>query len=128
MKIYEHEVEIFFDGKTNIAKTTEHNVLGSNDRYLVIDNFNFSTYQLKKEKRFNLYPSVEEISVLDWSGDNIFNKIIISVITVEPDFKKVRAKLANQFDKWLYEKHGRFVQSFTTVSDIIKNIEIQQEA
>lgn len=31
--------------------------------------------------------------------------------------------MAKQFDKWLYKKHGRFMQNYSNISKIIEEIE-----
>ena len=122
MKIYQHEIVIYFNGKQNTAKTKEYDVLGFNENYLVINDNSFTTYQRKPEK-YNIYEVVEKVSVTDWSQETWCQSLFIRLVSESPDFQKAKKIMSKQFEKWLYEKHGRFMSTHSNVSKLILDIE-----
>lgn len=122
-KIYEHMIKICFNGDKDEAIVKEHNILAENQEYLVIDDYHFTTLQFKKDRYVNINPQLESISIVDWSNERHFQYIKLYVYTRQSKFEKIKEKMAKEFDKWLYEKHGRFVNGYTGVSEKIKTME-----
>lgn len=123
-KIYEHKIEIFFNGKEPTVKTERYNVLAENEEYFVIDDVGFTTYRFKREW-YGTKPVLNQIYIKDWSNDSCFQCLVIRIATKQKEFNKVKKRIAKEFDEWLYEKHGKFMNQYSNISSVIEQLEVE---
>lgn len=110
-KILCYKVEIS-DGsgilpKENAFVTKTYTVIGENERYLVIDDVEFTTIE-KGESSYNVYASLNRESIWTNTEDSVFGNRISYTLYTESE---VSAKtIREQIEVYIQKKYGFFVQ------------------
>lgn len=120
-KIYLHVIKFELNKDKKDITKEEFDILCENDEYLCLKDKEFTTIQFKKQKGINFYATLEKISVIDFTDMKFINSITIQIYSKQENFEKIKNKIAKDFDNWLYEKHGRFVDKYNILPEKIRN-------
>ena len=82
----------------------EHKILAVNDEYVCIDDFRFTSLEIKLNK-YSSNSTVDRVSICDWSkyrfDDHIFT---VSIYTATMSQKAISGKMTRKFKAYLEEK------------------------
>lgn len=100
--IYNYSIDLIFSKNTAGKSKTANKVLGINAGRLVIDDYSFTTLDLKKES-YNLNPVVNKATFYEsnYSWEKSVHAYIYSTNANE---EKAYKKLKADFEKWLTQK------------------------
>jgi hypothetical protein len=117
-KIYHFEINFDFIKNSVEQKKTEYTVIGANDTYISINNFNFTSLKHKKIYRGDTI-DFNETSVYQSHFSSSWDYIRGALYTASPNDKIAYRRIKKALEKFIYEKHGRYCNAIGLLDKII---------
>lgn len=103
------QIYLMKDGTVKERTVEDVEVLGENERYLVLNDSYFTKLQQKKEKDYNLCSVVNTCSISDYTNDTFWQKYYedfsIRLYTTEGNMKTIEKQINREFIKFIRGKY-----------------------
>ena len=114
------------DGTVKEKTVKEVEVLGENERYIVLKDNYFTKLQKKKEKDYNSCSIVNTCSISDYTNDTFWKKyygdFAIRMYTTEENMRVIEKQVNREFTKFIRGKIGKYMV-YNACLDIKINLE-----
>lgn len=117
--IYCYRITLDFIKNVASKSIEENQILGINERILVINDRQFTRLDLGKE-RFNMNGIINKTGAYHSKIGTLSDEIHAYMYTTESNSKKAYVKIKKELEKFIYEKFGRY----TGATDILNTLEI----
>ena len=106
-------INLMKDGTVKETTVEDVEVLGENERYIVLNDPYFTKIQQKKEKDYNACSVVNTCSISDYTNDTFWNKYYgdfsIHMYTTEDNMKTIEKQVNREFIKFIRGKIGKYM-------------------
>lgn len=107
------QIYLMRDGTVKEKTVEDVQVLGKNERYIVLNDPRFTKLQQKKEKDYDSCPVVNTCSILDYTDSTFWQKyygdFAICMYTTEANMKTIEKQINREFTKFIRGKIGRYM-------------------
>ena len=101
------------DGTVKEKTVEDVQVLGENERYIVLNDHYFTKLQQEKDKDCDPYPVVNTCSISDYTTSTFWQKyygdFAIRMYTTEANMKTIEKQINREFIKFIRGKIGRYM-------------------
>ena len=101
------------DGTVKEKTVEDVQVLGENERYIILNDPCFTKIQQKKEKDYNSCSVVNTCSISDYTNDTLWKKYYgdfsIRMYTTEDNMKTIEKQVNREFIKFIRGKIGKYM-------------------
>ena len=121
------QIYLMKDGTVKEKTVEDVQVLGENERYIVLNDSYFTKLQQKKEKDYNVCSVVNTCSISDYTDDIFWQKYYgdfsIRMYTTEDNMKTIEKQINREFIKFIRGKIGKYM-AYNDCLDIKIELEI----
>ena len=121
------QINLMKDGTVKEKTVEDVEVLGENERYIVLNDSYFTKLQQKKEKDYNVCSVVNTCSISDYTDDTFWQKYYgdfwIRMYTTEDNMKTSEKQVNRGFIKFIRGKIGKYM-AYNDCLDIKIELEI----
>ena len=107
------QINLMKDGTVKEKTVEDVEVLGENERYIVLNDSYFTKLQQKKEKDYNVCSVVNTCSISDYTDDIFWQKYYgdfsIRMYTTEDNMKTIEKQINREFIKFIRGKIGKYM-------------------
>lgn len=107
------QISLMKDGTVREKSVEDVEVLGENERYIVLNDSYFTKIQKKKEKDYNSCSVVNTCSISDYTNDTFWKKYYgdfsIRMYTTEDNMKTIEKQVNREFIKFIRGKIGKYM-------------------
>ena len=107
------QINLMKDGTVKEKTVEDVEVLGENERYIVLNDSYFTKLQQKKEKDYNVCSVVNTCSISDYTDDTFWQKYYgdfsIRMYTTEDNMKTIEKQINREFIKFIRGKIGKYM-------------------
>jgi len=107
------QINLMKDGTVKEKTVEDVQVLGENERYIVLNDAYFTKLQQKKEKDYNVCSVVNTCSISDYTNDTFWQKYYgdfsIRMYTTEGNMKTIEKQINREFIKFIRGKIGKYM-------------------
>ena len=107
------QINLMKDGTVKEKTVEDVEVLGENERYIVLNDSYFTKLQQKKEKDYNVCSVVNTCSISDYTDDIFWQKYYgdfsIRMYTTEDNMKTTEKQINREFIKFIRGKIGKYM-------------------
>ena len=120
------QINLMKDGTVKEKTVEDVEVLGENERYIVLNDSYFTKLQQKKEKDYNVCSVVNTCSISDYTDDIFWQKYYgdfsIRMYTTEDNMKTIEKQINREFIKFIRGKIGKYM-AYNDCLDIKNELE-----
>jgi len=107
--LYSFRIKIDFKkNEATFEDVGEAQILGINDKVVVVNDSNFSKYDLKKDNTYNSNPVIKQVRVNHFVLTSYYDEVNVRYTSPSQSIAIAREVMKKEAEKFLYEKFGRY--------------------
>ena len=107
--LYKFRIKIDFKkNEATFNEVQEDQILGINEKLLVINDNFFSRYDLKKDRTYNSNPIIKKVHANHFVMDGYCDEVNVRYISPNQSITIAKKVMKKEAEKFLYEKFGKY--------------------